>query len=62
VLAQLERTTSAVYTDRLSVPKGWMVVRHRDAARLTATALTAEQAAYIGVPVDGPYKLDHYRY
>jgi adenosylhomocysteinase len=26
------------------------------------TALTAEQAAYIGVPVDGPYKLDHYRY
>ncbi len=26
------------------------------------TTLTAEQAAYIGVPVDGPYKADHYRY
>lgn len=26
------------------------------------TELTTEQAAYIGVPVDGPYKLDHYRY
>ena len=26
------------------------------------TKLTPEQAAYIGVPVDGPYKSDHYRY
>ena len=26
------------------------------------TRLTAEQAGYIGVPVDGPYKPDHYRY
>ena len=26
------------------------------------TTLTAEQAAYIGVPVDGPYKTEHYRY
>jgi adenosylhomocysteinase len=24
--------------------------------------LTAEQAAYIGVPVEGPYKPDHYKY
>jgi adenosylhomocysteinase len=29
-------------------------------ARLTA--LTPEQAAYIGVPVEGPYKSEHYRY
>jgi adenosylhomocysteinase len=29
-------------------------------ARLTA--LTAEQAAYIGVPAEGPYKADSYRY
>ena len=29
-------------------------------ARLTT--LTDEQAAYIGVPVDGPYKSEHYRY
>jgi adenosylhomocysteinase len=26
------------------------------------TKLTPEQAAYIGVPVEGPYKPDHYRY
>jgi adenosylhomocysteinase len=26
------------------------------------TELTSEQAAYIGVPVEGPYKADHYRY
>jgi adenosylhomocysteinase len=26
------------------------------------TELTADQAAYIGVPVEGPYKADHYRY
>lgn len=26
------------------------------------TTLQPEQAAYIGVPVDGPYKPDHYRY
>ncbi len=26
------------------------------------TTLTQEQADYIGVPVDGPYKPDHYRY
>jgi adenosylhomocysteinase len=26
------------------------------------TKLTPEQAKYIGVPVEGPYKSDHYRY
>ena len=26
------------------------------------TTLSPEQAAYIGVPVDGPYKAEHYRY
>ena len=26
------------------------------------TVLTQEQADYIGVPVDGPFKPDHYRY
>jgi len=26
------------------------------------TQLTEVQAAYIGVPVDGPYKAEHYRY
>ena len=26
------------------------------------TRLTAEQAKYLGVSVDGPFKPDHYRY
>jgi adenosylhomocysteinase len=26
------------------------------------TRLTPKQAAYIGVPAEGPYKPDHYRY
>jgi len=26
------------------------------------TQLTEKQANYIGVPVDGPFKPDHYRY
>ncbi|MBO36943.1 MAG: hypothetical protein CL612_03820, partial [Anaerolineaceae bacterium] len=26
------------------------------------TELTPEQASYIDVPVEGPYKADHYRY
>jgi adenosylhomocysteinase len=26
------------------------------------TQLTAEQAGYLGVPVTGPFKPDHYRY
>jgi adenosylhomocysteinase len=35
---------------------------HLDALGVKLTTLTAEQAAYIGVPVEGPYKVDHYRY
>jgi adenosylhomocysteinase len=35
---------------------------HLDALGVKLTALSEEQAAYIGVPVDGPYKPDHYRY
>jgi adenosylhomocysteinase len=35
---------------------------HLEALGVELTELTAEQAAYIGVPVEGPYKSDHYRY
>ena len=35
---------------------------HLDALGVKLTVLTKEQAEYIGVPVDGPYKPDHYRY
>jgi adenosylhomocysteinase len=35
---------------------------HLDALGVRLTKLRPEQAAYLGVPVDGPYKSDHYRY
>ncbi|MEV0082746.1 adenosylhomocysteinase [Saccharopolyspora sp. NPDC050642] len=35
---------------------------HLDALGVKLTKLTKEQAAYIGVDVNGPYKPDHYRY
>jgi adenosylhomocysteinase len=35
---------------------------HLDALSVHLTELSPEQAAYIGVPVEGPYKPDHYRY
>jgi adenosylhomocysteinase len=35
---------------------------HLDSLGVQLTQLSAEQAAYIGVPVDGPFKPDHYRY
>jgi adenosylhomocysteinase len=35
---------------------------HLDALGVKLTKLTPEQAAYIGVPVEGPYKADQYRY
>ena len=35
---------------------------HLDKLGVKLTRLSADQAAYIGVSVDGPYKPDHYRY
>ncbi|MGY2873998.1 adenosylhomocysteinase [Marmoricola sp. URHA0025 HA25] len=35
---------------------------HLDALGVELTTLTQEQADYLGVPVEGPFKSDHYRY
>jgi len=35
---------------------------HLDALGVRLTTLSEEQADYIGVPIEGPYKADHYRY
>ena len=35
---------------------------HLDKLGAKLTTLSQEQADYIGVPVDGPYKPEHYRY
>ncbi len=67
VLAQLE-----LFTNRDEYPLGVYVLPkrldekvarlHLDALGVELTTLTPVQAAYIGVDVDGPYKVDHYRY
>nr|WP_047395080.1 adenosylhomocysteinase [Chitinibacter sp. ZOR0017] len=67
VLAQIE-----LFTKREQYPVGvYVLPKHLDemVARLhlqkigaKLTVLSPEQAAYIGVPVDGPYKPAHYRY
>jgi adenosylhomocysteinase len=67
VLAQLELfvSTEAYPIGVYVLPKHLdeKVARlHLDALGVKLTTLTDEQAAYIGVPVDGPYKVDHYRY
>jgi adenosylhomocysteinase len=35
---------------------------HLDALGVRLTRLTDEQSAYLGIPADGPFKSDHYRY
>jgi adenosylhomocysteinase len=35
---------------------------HLDALGVRLTELTKKQAEYLGIPVEGPYKPDHYRY
>ncbi len=35
---------------------------HLEALGIRLTELSPDQAAYLGVPVEGPYKSDHYRY
>jgi adenosylhomocysteinase len=35
---------------------------HLNALGAELTELTPSQSVYLGVPVDGPYKSEHYRY
>lgn len=35
---------------------------HLEKLNIKLTKLTQDQSEYLGVPVDGPYKPDHYRY
>ena len=35
---------------------------HLDKLGVKLTVMTKEQAEYLGVPAEGPYKPDHYRY
>jgi len=68
VLAQMElHANHEAYasTDVVTLPKKLdeMVARlHLDQLGANLTELTEEQAKYIDVPMEGPYKPDHYRY
>jgi adenosylhomocysteinase len=67
VMAQIELHANAAKYERkvYTLPKHLdeRVARlHLDKLGVRLTHLTPEQAAYIGVPVEGPYKPDHYRY
>jgi adenosylhomocysteinase len=68
VLAQMELHSNADAYDTKHVtvlPKKLdeMVARlHLDQLGVKLTELTPEQASYISVPIEGPYKADHYRY
>ncbi|HSF99813.1 MAG TPA: adenosylhomocysteinase [Vicinamibacterales bacterium] len=67
VLAQLELHENAEKIGKqvLMLPKKLdeEVARlHLEKLGVRLTTLTSEQAKYIGVPVEGPYKPEHYRY
>ena len=67
VLAQIE-----IFTKTEEYPTGVYVLPkhldeevarlHLDALGVSLTKLTDKQAEYLGVPTEGPYKSDHYRY
>jgi len=64
-LAQIELFQKKYEIDVYRLPKELdeEVARlHLEKIGVKLTKLTPEQAAYIGVSVDGPYKADHYRY
>jgi adenosylhomocysteinase len=67
VLAQLELYAKASEYERevFTLPKALdeEVARlHLDKLGVKLTPLSEEQAEYLGVPLEGPYKSDHYRY
>ena len=64
-LAQIELWTKNYKTGVYTLPKSLdeEVARlHLAQLGVKLTRLTDDQAAYLGLPVDGPYKSDHYRY
>jgi adenosylhomocysteinase len=67
VMAQIELfTNSSSYENKVyTLPKHLdeRVARlHLDKLGVKLTKLSNEQAEYLGIPVDGPYKPEHYRY
>ena len=64
-LAQIELWKNNFELDVYRLPKHLdeEVARlHLEQIGVKLTTLTSEQSEYLGVPVEGPYKADHYRY
>ena len=64
-LAQIELAKGGLEKKVYTLPKKLdeEVARlHLEALGVKLTRLTPEQSAYLGIPADGPYKPDHYRY
>ena len=66
-LAQLDlwknRGTNKIGVDRLPKHLDEEVARlHLERIGVKLTKLSKKQAEYLGVPVEGPYKPEHYRY
>ena len=68
VIAQMELFAKA---DKYEAKQVYVLPKHLDekVARLHLSALgvdltelSADQSSYLGIPVEGPYKPDHYRY
>jgi adenosylhomocysteinase len=67
VLAQLDlwnqRHTYGPGVYRLSKKLDEEVARlHLEKVGVRLTKLSRKQASYLGIPIDGPYKPEHYRY
>jgi len=67
VLAQIELWTGGekYKNDVYVLPKHLdekVAALHLDKLGVKLSKLTPKQAAYIGVPAEGPFKPDHYRY
>jgi adenosylhomocysteinase len=64
-LAQIELATkkheNKVYTLSKKLDEE-VAMLHLERLGVKLTKLTQQQADYIGVPVEGPYKAEHYRY
>ena len=64
-LAQMELVKGGLERQVYTLPKKLdeEVARlHLDALGAALTRLTPQQAAYLGIPAEGPFKPDHYRY
>ena len=56
-LRRIEAHASSAWSDEEEAAR-----LHLEKLGVKLTKLTKDQAAYLGVPVEGPYKAEHYRY